>query len=108
MGTFHSDKGELHGITVVVDTRGPKVYVGRCDEITDTAVVLLDVDEHVDGDDGRSKEEYVRRAARFGVWKKHRRLVVPRTEVESVRRLGSIAAEDTGDGGETGGSSRAD
>ena len=32
MGTFHHDKHELHGITVVVDTEGPKVFVGRCDE----------------------------------------------------------------------------
>ena len=32
MGTFHNDKSELHGITVVVDTKGPKVFVGRCDD----------------------------------------------------------------------------
>ena len=90
MGTFHHDKCELHGITVVVDTKGPQVYVGRCDDMDDDAVILLDVDVHEDGQGGRSKEEYVRQAARFGVWKKHARLVIPRSEVASVRRLGDV------------------
>jgi hypothetical protein len=46
MGTFHSDKGELHGITVVVDTKDAVVYIGRCWEMNDQEIVLLDVDEH--------------------------------------------------------------
>ena len=90
MGTFHQDKGELHGITVVVDTAGDKIFVGRCDEMDEDRVILLDVDEHRDGDDGRSKDEYVARAAKFGVWKKFDRLVIPRREVTSVRRLGDL------------------
>jgi hypothetical protein len=91
MGTFHSDKGELHGITVVVQTTGPRVYVGRYDEETAAGIVLLDVDRHDDGEDGRSTAEYLDRAARFGVFKKHDRLVVPGGEVFSVRRLGDLA-----------------
>ena len=90
MGTFHSHKGELHGITVVVDTAGEKIFVGRCDEMDEDRVILLDVDEHTDGDDGRSKDEYVARAAKFGIWKKFDRLVIPRREVTSVRRLGEL------------------
>ena len=42
MGTFHDGLGELHGLTVVVDTRGPQIAIGRClsrvqllDECTD-------------------------------------------------------------------------
>ena len=92
MGTFHHDKGELHGITVVVDTRGPEIFIGRCDTLTDSSVVLLDVDMHEDGADGRSKEEYVQRAAQFGQWKKHERVVVPMGEVVSVRKLGDVEA----------------
>lgn len=91
MGTFHHDKGDLHGITVVVDT-GPKVYIGRCHEMDDRRIVLMDVDEHADGEDGRSKEEYVRRAAEVGVWRKHAALAIPRSDVVSVVRLGDIAA----------------
>ena len=89
MGTFHSDKGELHGITIVVDTVGPQVWVGRCDEADDTRVILLDADVHEETE-GKSKEDYVRRAAKVGIWKKHDRVEIPRSEVASIRRLGEI------------------
>ena len=90
MGTFHQNKSELHGITVVVDTDGPEIFVGRGDDMDDEKVILLDVDVHRDGDGGKSKEEYVKRAAQFGTWKKHDHLVVDRARVTSVRRLGDI------------------
>ena len=92
MGTFHQDKGELHGITVVVETTGVEVFVGRCDTVTAEGVILLDVDVHRDGEDDRSREEYLQRAARLGVWKKFDRVVVPRDQVSSVRRLGELAS----------------
>jgi len=87
MGTFHTDKHELHGITVVVDTVGDEIYIGRCDDMNDQGVLLLDVDVHKDGDGGKSKAEYVERAARFGIWKKFQRLVIPSQSVASVSRL---------------------
>jgi hypothetical protein len=90
MGTFHQNKHELHGITVVVDTDGPEVFVGRCDDLDGERIYLLDADVHRDGDDGRSKEEYLRRAAQFGVWPKHPRLTLDRSKVTSVRRLGDL------------------
>jgi hypothetical protein len=90
MGTFHQNKGELHGITVVVDTTGDEILVGRCDEVTPQGVILLDADVHRDGDGGRSKEEYVRQAAQFGVWKKHDRVVVPADRVAKIERLGEV------------------
>jgi hypothetical protein len=90
MGTFHSGKGELHGITVVVDTLGPKVYIGRCWEMDDGQVVLVDVDEHEEGDGGRSKDDFIRRAAKVGPWKKHDRVVLRRSQIGSVTPLGAI------------------
>lgn len=90
MGTFHQGKCDLHGITVAVDTDGPDVYVGRCDDMDDAQVILLDVDVHHDGDGGRSKADYLTAAARYGVFKRHDRLVLPRRRVTSVRRLGEI------------------
>lgn len=90
MGTFHQNRSELHGITVVVDTAGPEIFVGRCDDMDEERVILLDVDSHREGDGGHSKQEYLRRAARFGVWKKHDRLVLPRSRVTSVRPLGEL------------------
>ncbi|HXO20647.1 MAG TPA: hypothetical protein VOA87_12070 [Thermoanaerobaculia bacterium] len=90
MGTFHQGKSELHGITVVVDTTGPEVFVGRCDDMDARGVVLDDVDVHRDGEGGRSKEDYLQKAARFGVFKKYDRLFIPHDRVASVRRLGEI------------------
>ena len=90
MGTFHQGKSELHGITVVVDTTGPEIFVGRCDDMDERGIVLHDVDVHRDGDHGRSKEDYVRRASQFGVWKKHDRLFVPGDRIASVRKLGEV------------------
>jgi len=90
MGTFHQNKSELHGITVVVDTHGPEIYVGRCDDEDEQRVVLLDVDVHRDGDDGLSKAQYLERAAQFGVWKKHQQLVLERSQVTSIRRLAEV------------------
>lgn len=90
MGTFHQGKHELHGITVVVDTHGPEIYVGRCDDILEDRILLHDVDVHRDGEEGRSKDDYVKGASEWGVFKKHDRLVVDRSHVASIRRLGEV------------------
>ena len=94
MGTFHDDKGELHGITVYAQS-GDTVYVGRCDVLDDERLVLHDADVHAEGrdglgDDGRTNEQYLQRAARFGVWKKHDLLVLPAGELGPVRPLGDL------------------
>ncbi len=90
MGTFHHDKGDLHGITVVVDTEGPHVFVGRCDTITPEGVILLDAAVHEEGGEAPSKSEYVQKAARFGIWKTHDRILVPKDDVASIQRLGDL------------------
>lgn len=90
MGTFHQDTHELHGITVVVDTDGEETWVGRCDDMNDREIILLDADRHREGEDDRSREEYLRRAADFGVWKKFDRVSVPRGRVTAVRPLGDL------------------
>ena len=90
MGTFHQGKSELHGITVIVDTTGPEIFVGRCDDQDERGIFLHDADVHRDGENGRSKEDYVRRAAQLGVWKKYDRLVIPNDKIASVRRLGEV------------------
>jgi len=90
MGTFHQGKSELHGITVVVDTTGAEIVVGRCDDEDERGIFLHDADVHRDGDNGRTKEDYVQRAARLGVFKKHDHLFIPRDQVASIRRLGEL------------------
>jgi hypothetical protein len=90
MGTFHQGKSELHGITVVVDTTGPEILVGRCDDMDERGIVLDDVDVHKDGEGGRSKEQYVQKAALYGVFKKYDRLFIPKEKVASIKRLGQV------------------
>lgn len=89
MGTFHQGKGDLHGITVVVDTAEACAFVGRCDTETADGILLLDVDVYA-GESGDAKAAWIARAARVGVWKKHDRLFVPRDEIASVRRLADV------------------
>lgn len=89
MGTFHDDKGTLHGITVYAQA-GDTVYVGRCDTLDDERLVLHDADVHIEGRDGRTADQYLQRSARFGIWKKHDTLVVPVAGLGPVRPLGEL------------------
>ena len=91
MGTFHDDLGPLHGITVVVDTNGPRVVVGRCHEARDDSVILVGAAVHEEGEGGLTKAEYVAKIARLGFFEKHPRLAVPRADVTSIQPLGEIA-----------------
>ncbi len=84
---------ELHGVTVVVDTKGARVYVGRCHDIEADRIILLDADGHAEGEGGVSKDEFVRRAARVGVWGREARVAIPTSEIASIRRLGEIPVE---------------
>lgn len=83
----HADKGDLHGITVVLDTTGAELYIGRFFEQRNDGIVLLDVARHRDGANGISKSTYVQTAARYGQWKEFAQVVVPLAEVVSVSRL---------------------
>ena len=94
MGTFHDGKGEYHGITIVVDTHGPAIFIGRCDTVTDRGVFLFDADVLEAGDASdvsAAKDAWVRRAAQVGYWKKVERLHVPADDVASIRRLAEVA-----------------
>jgi len=88
MGTFHADRGPLHGMTVVVETTGPETWVGRCDVADATGVVLLDADVHRAGEEAGTRDEFLARAAAVGVWARHRRVTIPGERVAAVRRLG--------------------
>lgn len=87
---FHPGHAELHGITVVVETNGPLTYVGRYDSEDEQGVHMLDVGVH-DGVAGGSKDEYVRKSAKFGIRSDHKHLVIPAEQVVRITRLGTIA-----------------
>ena len=88
----HQDRSPLHGITVVVETAGGETWVGRCDDEDAERVILLDADVHRDGEEGSGRDEWLSKAARFGVWARHPRVVLPRRAVRSLYRLGEVEA----------------
>ena len=102
MGTFHSHKGELHGITVVVETKDERVFVGRCDSVTTAEVILLDADAYpaLDGAAHRrakpshapeSRDAFLDAAKRLGVWPRIPHIAVPRSHVTAITRLTDLA-----------------
>jgi hypothetical protein len=77
-------------MTVVVDTRGPRILVGQYHEEREGKLVLLHVDEHRDGDEGLSKDDFVARAVERGPWPRRPRVVLSAEDVTSIRRLGDV------------------
>jgi hypothetical protein len=86
---FHPGHAELHGITVVVETKGSRTYVGRYDSEDDQGLHMLDVGVHEESA-GISKEEYLAQTAKFGVKTEHRHLVVPRPDIARIIRLAEL------------------
>jgi len=83
----------LHGFTVVVDTPGPMLYIGRYHSETDDGILLNDVDAREHASDS-AKAEYLQRSAKYGVFKNMDRVRVPRDQVASVKRLIEYAGRD--------------
>jgi hypothetical protein len=75
----------------VVETGGALTYVGRFDTEDETGVHLLNVGVH-DAVAGGSRDEYLRRSAKFGVRAERPHLVVPRKEVSRIIKLIEIEA----------------
>jgi hypothetical protein len=88
---FHPGHAELHGITVVIETHGSRTYVGRYDSEDAQGVHLLDAGVHNEGPE-LSKEDYIRKSAKFGIRSEHKHLLVPRGEVARITRLGERLA----------------
>jgi hypothetical protein len=88
---FHPGHSELHGVTVIVETTGSRTYVGRFDSQDEHGVHMLDVGIHDEVAAGLSKEEFIRKSAKFGIRSEHRHLIVPSHDVLRVVRLGEVA-----------------
>lgn len=81
---FHPGHSELHGVTVVLETTGDIVYVGRYHEETAQGVLLHDVAEQRDP---AARAEFLRRTLKFGVHAQQRDVVVPAGEVRRIVKL---------------------
>ncbi|MBA3258466.1 MAG: hypothetical protein H0T68_03235 [Gemmatimonadales bacterium] len=86
---FHPGHHALHGITVVLETHGAETFVGRFDSEDTEGVHMLDVGVH-DGGAAVSKEEYIRRSAKFGIRADRKHLVVPKDAVARITPLGEL------------------
>jgi hypothetical protein len=81
---FHPGHSELHGITVVLESIGEVLYIGRYHEETPQGVLLHDVAEHREP---ASRAEFVRKTLKFGVRAQHPHVVIPSADVRRVVRL---------------------
>lgn len=84
---FHPGHSELHGITVVVETTGDALFVGRYHEETVAGVLLHDVAELQAAGDAATREEFLRKTFKFGVHAQHGHKVIPTLEVRRISRL---------------------
>lgn len=85
---FHPGHEELHGVTVVVDDREGRTYVGRYHEATARGVVLHDVAVREAVGEALDREGWLKRQKTFGVQVMHRTFVVPKeATVGPVARL---------------------
>jgi hypothetical protein len=87
MGLFHDTSDPMHGVTVVVETTGPEIWVGRCNRVEDHRVLLFESDCFVEGESAGTKEEWLQRTAMVGFQPRHPKLEIERHRVRSVRPL---------------------
>jgi hypothetical protein len=78
-----------HGINVVIETHGPKLYIGRYDSTNGFTALLHDCDVH-EVKPGEDSEAYVRETAKYGVDVKARDVEVDVMQIKRVRLLGEI------------------
>lgn len=84
---FHPGHEELHGVTVILNGRSGRTYVGRYHERVERGVLLHDVGVHDPASDV-PREEYLKKTLKFGIKAEHKTLVVPTEEVGEIRKLG--------------------
>lgn len=87
---FHPGHAELHGITVVLETLGAITYVGRYDSEDTAGVHLINVGVHDESTAEGTKEEFIRRSARFGIRTEHTHVLVPAKAVARITRLAEM------------------
>jgi hypothetical protein len=64
--------------------------VGRFDSQDEQGVHILDVGVHDEIAAEVSKDEYIKRSARFGIRSEHKHLIVPSSEVARITRLAEV------------------
>jgi small nuclear ribonucleoprotein (snRNP)-like protein len=78
------------GQDVVLDTRGPLVYLGRLAGVDEHFFALEDVDVHDLSEGATTKERYVLDARKHGIKKSRAAVLVRKAEVMSLSRLEDV------------------
>ena len=79
-----------HGINVVIETRGGRVFIGRFDSANVFTALLHDCDVH-DVKAGEDGERYIRETATYGIDVKQRDAQVDIADVARVRLLRDVS-----------------
>jgi hypothetical protein len=87
---FHPGHEDLHGVTVVIDDREGRTYVGRYHEATPRGVVLHDVAVRQAEGEPIDRATWLKRQLKFGVQVMQRTVVVPSESAGPVGRLVDI------------------
>jgi hypothetical protein len=88
---FHPGHHELHGITVVLETSGSHVYVGRFDKQDSQGVHLIGVSVFDPATATQSRDEFLVRTTRFGVRQDRPHMLIPNEEVVRITSLNTIS-----------------
>ena len=91
---FHPGHHELHGVTVVLETNGPRTYVGRFDSQDEHGVLMHDVGVHDASAGAPSRAEFLRRSAKFGIRAEHKDLLVPADQVVRIIRFTDVVGAE--------------
>ena len=86
----HTEIEHLVGKEVVLDTRGPIVYLGTLTAVGKWFLTLTEADVHDLADTTTSKEVYIMETAKHGVRKNRAEVFVRNSEVVSLSALESV------------------
>ena len=88
-GDRHANRGELHGITVVLTGASGKTYLGRWHEETPRGVVMKNVAIHDPSASGaKSLTDWLANQRKFGIDATEKVMVVPADEAGDVTPFG--------------------
>ena len=89
---FHPGHQELHGITVVLETKTAELFVGRYDRQDELGVHMIGVSIFDPSKAQMSSTEFLARTAKFGVRVDRPHLVIPADAVHGITPLGSLSS----------------
>jgi hypothetical protein len=89
---FHPGHHALHGVTVLLETKGQYTYIGRFDSEDEAGAHLLDVAVHNAEGSDVPKAEFIKRTLKFGVRVERKHAVIPRAEIARLGPLTEVSA----------------